>query len=376
MEVEGREDVALLLLVGGGGASPVEAKVTRARQAAGRDLLETLLGTGRVGRAVVATDDADWAATLDDLPVDVDLDPQELTFHFGRRLAELIERYQPERLLYTGGGSAPLMRPSDWEAALDRLAEPGPVLVTNNLHSSDWVGLRSPAAALPLIADQARDNGLAWTLARHGPFRAAALPPSAASRFDLDTPADLLVARAHPGTGPHLRGMLDGLDWPQDGVEGVLAVMAQEGAHLTVIGRSSSTAWSALERETQCWVRLLAEERGMIASGRLARGDVRSLLNDYLEQVGVEGFFDRLASLADALLFDSRVILGAQGLWLSAQDRFNADLLRWERVQEPFLRDFARAAAGAGIPMLLGGQSVVAGGLMGLVEVLRERRVG
>lgn len=374
MVLERREEVALLLMVGGGGASPVEASVTRARQAAGRDLLEMLLGTGRVGRAIVATDDPDWAASLDALPVDVDLDPRDPPFHFGRRLADLVDRYQLKRFLYTGGGSAPLMRPSDWAAALDRLAEPGPVLVTNNLHSSDWIAVQAPASALSLIADQKRDNGLAWALARQGGFCAHTLPPSAASRFDLDTPADLLVASVQPRVGSHLRAMLGDLDWPSDGVEGVLAVMAREGAHLTVIGRSSSTAWSALERGTQCWVRLLAEERGMIASGRLARGEVRSLLNDYLEQVGVDGFFDRLASLADAVLFDSRVILGAQGLWPSDQDRFNADLLRWEQVGDPFLRAFSRAAAATGIPILLGGQSVVAGGLMGLIEVLLERR--
>ncbi|MGD1993584.1 MAG: hypothetical protein PVI59_10350 [Anaerolineae bacterium] len=374
MRFERSEAITLFVMVGGGGASSVEAAVTQARKAAGRDLLETLLGTGRMGRVILATDDPDWAAALADLPVETDLDPRDTSFHFGRRLADLIDRYQPECLLYAGGGSAPLMRPPDWEAALDRLAGPGPVLVTNNLHSSDWIALRSPASALHLIADQERDNGLGWTLARRGGFRAQSLPPSAASRFDLDTPADLLVAHIHPRIGPHLRATLDGLGWPSDVVEGVLAVMAQEAAHLTVIGRSSSTAWSALERATQCWVRLLAEERGMIASGRLARGEVRSLLNDYLEQVGAERFFSRLASLADAVLFDSRVILGARGLWPSAQDRFNADLLRWERVQEPFLRSFSRAAAGAGIPILMGGQSVVAGGLMGLIEVLRERR--
>lgn len=369
-------DVALVLMVGGAGASLVEKSVSWARQAAGRDLLEMLLATGRIGPAIVATDDPNWAETLKDLPVEVDLDPQDRPFHFGCRLADVVDRYQLECFLYAGGGSAPLMRPSDWEAVLDRLAQPGPVLVTNNLHSSDWVALRSSGLSLHRLADQERDNGLAWVLARQEGVPAHTLPPSAASRFDLDTPADLLVAGVHPRIGPHLRTMLDRLAWPTDVVEGVLDVMARQGAHLTVIGRSSSTAWSALERETQCWVRLLVEERGMIASGRLARGEVESLLNDYLEQVGVEAFFDRLAALADAALFDSRVILAAQGLWPSAQDRFNADLLRWEQVENSFLRAFSRAAAGVGIPILMGGQSVVAGGLMGLIEVLTERRGG
>ena len=376
MGAQSEAGATLLLMVGGGGTSPVERGVTQARKAAGRDLLEMMLGLAEVTRAIVVTDDPDWAATLDDLPADVDIDPTDSPFHFGRRLAGLIDRHSLDAVLYAGGGSAPLMQPSDWAAAIERLAQPGPILVTNNLHSSDWIAFRPAGLALDLIADQERDNGLAWILARQGNFRAHALPPSAASRFDLDTPADLLVSQVHPRVGLHLRSALDGLGWSTRAVEGVLSAMEREGAHLTVVGRSSPDAWAALGRGTQCWVRMLTEERGMIASGRLARGEVRSLLNDYLEEVGVEAFFNRLSTLADAVLFDNRVILAARGLWPAAQDRFNADLLRWGEVHEPFLRAFSQAAAAAEIPILMGGQSVVAGGLMALVEVLQERQGG
>jgi hypothetical protein len=370
-----RQDrIALLLLVGGGaGDSPVESAVRAARRAAGRDLLEMLLGTGRVGPVVVATDDPAWAASLRDLPVTLDLDPPGTPFHFGSRVAALIDRYQLQRVLYAGGGSAPLMRREEWLEVLARVLAGGRVVVTNNVHSSDWLAFSPAGAVQRLIARQGRDNGLAWLLAQEAGFQVHALSPTASSRFDLDTPADLLIARAHPGVGSHLRAALQTLDWPSSGVEGVLDVMGSEGGHLMVIGRSSASAWAALERQTQCWVRVLVEERGMIASGRLARGQVRSLVNAYLEQVGVEGFFSQLASLAQAVLLDSRVIMGARGLWPSPADRFNADLLRWQEVSEPFTRAFSRAASEAGISVLLGGQSVVAGGLMALLEVLAAR---
>jgi hypothetical protein len=60
-------------------------------------------------------------------------------------------------------------------------------------------------------------------------------------------------------------------------------------------------------------------------------------------------------------------------LWPSASDRFNSDLYRWDAVEEPFLRHFTRAAAGARVPVVLGGQAVVAGGLMALVEAFEMR---
>ena len=40
-------------------------------------------------------------------------------------------------------------------------------------------------------------------------------------------------------------------------------------------------------------------------------------------------------------------------------------------MEEPFLRRFTRGAAEARVPVVLGGHSVVSGGLMALVEALR-----
>jgi len=362
------EEVTLLLLVGGWGQSEVERALDGAHRAAARDLLEPLLRTGMIGRAVIATDDAAWGNTLADLPVEVDLDPPGESFHFGRRLAGLIERYDVQRVLYSGGASAPLLGVEHWIEVLTRLGEAGRLVLTNNLHSCDWVGFVPAVEVAPLVAQEANDNAVAWALAHDGGLPVESLPVSAATRFDLDTPADLLIARRHPGVGPYLRRFLDGLGWEAPRLDGVLAAMACEGGSLAVVGRASAEAWAALERATRCWVRVFAEERGMRASGRQGQGEVRSLLADYLELVGVEGFFDELAELADGVLFDNRVILAARGLWPSTADRFNSDLYRWERVEEPFLRHFTRAAAEARVPVVLGGHSVVAGGLMALVE--------
>jgi len=361
-------EVTLLLLVGGWGQSEVERALDGAHRAAARDLLETLLRTGMVGRTLVVTDDAGWGDTLADLPVEVDLDPPGESFHFGRRLAGLIERYDVQRVLYSGGASAPLLGADRWIEVLTRLGEAERLVLTNNLHSCDWAGFVPAVEVASLIAQEANDNAVAWVLAREGGLQVESLPASAATRFDLDTPADLLMAQRHPGIGPCLRRFLDELGWEAPQLDGALAAMAREGGSLAVVGRVSAAAWAALERATRCWVRVFAEERGMRASGRQGRGEVRSLLADYLELVGVEGFFDELAELVDGVLFDNRVILAARRLWPSTADRFNSDLYRWERVEEPFLRHFTRAAAEAQVPVVLGGHAVVAGGLMALVE--------
>jgi hypothetical protein len=362
------DKVTLALLVGGWGHSDVEKALRGAHYAAARDLLEVLLPVESIGQAVVATDDAAWADQLADLPVRVDLDRPGASFHFGRRLAELIDRYGVKRLLCSGGASAPLLDAGRWAQAAARLASAERLVISNNLHSCDWMGVVPADEVAPVIAREANDNALAWILAHDIGLPEESSPASAATRFDLDTPVDLLIARRHPGIGVHLRRFVDGLGWEEGHVDGLLATMSREGGSLAVIGRVSSAAWAALERATRCWVRVFAEERGMRASGRQERGDVRSLLADYLQLIGVEMFFDALEDLVEGVLLDNRVMLAARGLWPSTADRYYSDLHRWDNVEEPFLRRFTRAAADARVPILMGGHSVVAGGLMALIE--------
>lgn len=52
----------------------------------------------------------------------------------------------------------------------------------------------------------------------------------------------------------------------------------------------------------------------------------------------------------------------------SASDRFYSDLLRVDEIADPTVREFTRAAANAKIPVLLGGHSLVAGGLWALID--------
>ncbi len=357
-----------MLLTGGWGKSHVEQALAGAHRAAARDLLEALLAIDLIDQAVVATDDPSWKYVLADLPVTLDVDAPDERFHFGRRLVDLIERYDVERVLYTGGGSAPLLHAGRWAGVVDQLGKAERLVITNNVHSSDWAAFTPAQEAASLIADQTNDNAIAWTLANEAGFPFRTMQASAGSRFDIDTPIDLLIAQRHPGIGSHLRRYLDDLGWTSNPLDEVLTEMRREGGSLMVAGRVSPMAWQALQRATRCWVRVFAEERGMRASGRQRRGEVRSLLSNYLELVGVRAFFDAIGELVNGVLLDNRVILASRGLWPSALDRFNSDLYRWDEIEDPFLRDLTRAAAETSVPVVMGGHTVAAGGLMALAE--------
>jgi hypothetical protein len=361
--------VGMILMVGGGGrGSAVERTLRQARQAAARDLIDQAARIPALSPLIVLSDEPEWLATLEGLPVQRELGASGGPFHFGRTLTGLLTRYRLERCLYLGGGSAPLLDDATLAQVVEKVQADAPLLITNNLHSTDWAAFTPAGALSPLVPWLERDNALAWVWQEKTGHPVHALPRATFTQMDIDTPFDLLALARHPHVHPHLRAFVARLDWPDAHIDAAVQVLRREASHALVAGRVSSWAWHVLERSTRVWVRVFAEERGMRASGRQARGEVHSLLNDYLELVGVDQFFVHLGALADLVLLDSRVILASRGLWPSDADRFHADLLMDAQVGDPFLRALAAAARTAPVPVVMGGHSLVAGGLAVLLE--------
>ena len=109
------ESIGLIAFASGAAPShPLLRQMHTVRQACARDLLERALEAKSFDPIVVVTGDRDWAATLGHLPVTLDLDNDDGPFHFGRRLAGVINRFQLTRLLYMGAASAPLLTTADF----------------------------------------------------------------------------------------------------------------------------------------------------------------------------------------------------------------------------------------------------------------------
>ena len=87
-----------------------------------------------------------------------------------------------------------------------------------------------------------------------------------------------------------------------------------------------------------------------------------------LDRDGPAALGARLAELGDGALVDSRVLLahrlGAdEAAWPRPEARFASDLLDPTAVDDPWLAALTAAAAGAPIPILLGGHSLVGPGI-------------
>jgi hypothetical protein len=356
------------------GRSPAERWVAEGIRAAALDLIEGLRKTEMDISLHALTPEEGDLALLRSMPVETMISSPK-GFHFGKALLAFAREHGKNCIAYFGAGSAPLL---DSQLIIDAaekvLQAKAPKAVVNNFHSTDWAIFHFDRALEPLCARLPTDNQIGWVLANEAGYQVEALPANAATRCDIDTPTDLLMISKHPQIGKHLQDFvgekaIDGMGK----IEAVRKILATPASTLGLIGRASSHLWLELERRTQIWVRVFAEERGMLASGRLARGEVRSLIAEVVRQWGAEAFVEYLSQISDAVLWDTRVWMGHERIWPTDADRFASDLGWVDAIENPSLRELTRAIASARIPIISGGHGVVAGGVYALLESLNAK---
>ncbi len=364
---------ALILLHGGAGTGEAEGMVARARLAAA-GVSARAARAGGFGRVVLATGEA---AGDGDGAYTIDHDVPEEAFSLRKRVLGLVEKLEAEAVAVMGAGALPLLAAEDFAAVVEGLAGGGNAAVTNNFYSSDLTAW-TPSDAIARVGPFARDNVLARRLRDEAGCAVTVLPRTVRTAFDLDTPADLAVLALSEATPEAIREAL-----PPEGslplapYRALMPLLCDPDAEILVAGRVASATWGHLERETACRVRIVSEERGLASAPE--GHPARSLVGRLLEELGMERFAGELASMADAVVLDTRVLLAHAGSRASREDRFQSDLLAAGQVTDPWLRNLTAALAAAEVPVLAGGHSLLSGGLMALADqawLENDRRLG
>lgn len=348
------------------GADP-RSWVQAARRVAARDRIKSLSQQPSISSIVVVS------PTLDGLTDDVAVDflPSPVgPVHVGHYLSKVSQRHHADRLLYFGGGSAPLLTDSELSEVTDWLVEHDSGIITNNKHSSDWAGIIKPSVLEHWQGRLPKDNMLGWVLSAEAGLPAKDFAPKASTRLDIDTPTDLQVLHLHAHTQLNLRKFLNDLALDTCRLEAFLEVLKKPASQAFISGRLSPESWRRLNQVTQSWIRVISEERGMISSGRQSRNEVYSLLADYIDHVGLSNFFAKLATQVQGALIDTRVLLAHHKRWPSDSDRFSSDLGLVDRIQDDWLREFTAAAVETPIPVILGGHGLLSGDLFALCDLL------
>jgi hypothetical protein len=301
-----------------------------------------------------------------------------------------------------GSGSIPLARVADLRRFVEVAAGPAGNALANNRYSADVVAV-SRAEDLAELPPLPVDNALPRWLEERAGVAVADLRSRWRLGVDIDTPLDLIVL-GDPA-GRDLAAAADrAAAGDRHGTEPLIGerlaalseVLTNRRAELLVAGRVSSSTLQWLESGVACRVRALIEERGLRAASRLAQAGAvagsrppRSVLGELLDRDGPESLCRTIATLADAALIDTRVLLAhrhgadesammppaaaSSGRWPAAEDRFASDLLRPESIADPWLRALTESAAASPTdhPILLGGHTLVNGGLRLLAQRAR-----
>jgi hypothetical protein len=368
------EGPVLVIFHGATGIGDAERLVAEARIAAAASTSLSAIAAG-FEAVIVATDAPKAFPTLPG-PVLFDVDRTELPFEIEGRIREIVERYGLQKPAVMGSGALPLLGVGDFQMVVEQLEQRDGRFVTNNFFSSDLTAW-TPGSAIERVAPFARDNVLPRRLRDDAGLLPVVMPRTTATQFDLDTPSDLCILGLKDELEPGLRSRLEEWQLPLAPYRALMPLFCDRTAEVVVAGRIGSYAWQHLERETACRVRVFSEERGLAAAGTGYRA--RSVLGFLYEEVGPRRFFERLCELGDAVVLDLRVLLGHLGIEPSREDRFQADLYNSAAIEEPTLAALVEAASEAPRPVLLGGHTLVSGGLMALNDIAwaeNDRRLG
>jgi 2-phospho-L-lactate guanylyltransferase (CobY/MobA/RfbA family) len=358
--------LAAVIFEGGHPLSLVQRQMTAVRRGVTLDNLGKLLATPEIDQVILCTNYPELAEAAEALGAVVDLEDDTTRFHYGLRLRHVIYKYQPDKLLYMGGAAAPLIRPEELAEVARMTKAADQVVMVNNPQSPDLISF-SPATAIDRIQLPDSDNVLGHLLREAGLPRVL-MRNTAWINFDIDTPGDLLVLAVLSGAGPRTKEALEALRLDVSRVIHAKRLFSKVGTEVALIGRVSPSVALFINANFALRLRIYSEERGMRALGRVERGEVRSLVAQALESWGPAGFFEHLASVAEVAFFDTRVWMAHAKLELSEADRFHSDLGQVDMIENPRLREFTAAAFKSPIPVILGGHSLVAGGLWALAE--------
>lgn len=352
--------IAAFIFHKGLGESYGERLVTEARRAATLDLIENIRRAG-LSRIILVTEPEE-AESFNGMERGEIRTPAGGRFHLGDELKRLVREEDLDGILYFGSGSGLLLPEEGIARLLSFIDEEESGAVFNNFYSCDFAAIAGAKGILELDLPPI-DNPLGFALADGG-IPCYSLERSAEADFDIDTPTDIILLNETSRGGERVRAFIStaGIDHPH--LEGVLRLLADRSARLIIVGRLNPGTWSRFERSVACRTSGFVEGRGM----RSSPGDNEYFIHQIIRDDGIPTFFSRLTRSADGALIDTRPLLAAGVLLPPPADRFASDLLRPGEVEDRLWKGFTEAALASPIPVILGGHSLLSGGLYLLAE--------
>lgn len=338
------------------GESAGERMVEMARMASTLDLARALYEAG-IREIVLVTEDNSFAEEIGRYGLPVAIEHSPSPFHFGKMLQDLTDKYLIDGLLYFGSGSGVFLDTKRIHALVGFSKRREPGVLFNNFYSCDYAAV---AQSRHLLSQDLPDidNSFGFAVSDAG-ISCHCLPRELATQYDIDTPTDVLLLTATALGGEKLSMFTRTISYSHQDIHKILELTRSRNAQLMIIGRVNPITWGHFEHQMACRTSVLSEGRGM-----RAYPSTRTILTrELLLGKGVGAFFAQLSNACDGAIIDTRPLLAREGELPPASDRFASDLLDYMIIRDPFWREFTQAASEVQLPVILGGHSLVSGGL-------------
>ncbi len=363
-----QDTVSVVIFEGGEPTSEIEKMLSSVRHAVLLDNISKMNQVEAIGAVYLLTNYTWLAEEAAAMGVHVwRSEGSAGAFHFGEVLRELVQRQGLRHIFYMGGASIPFVTIQELQEICALLLRREAVIYSNNAQSADIVAF-TPGSLIQHIEPPRMDNVLAIALRDGTGVEHLLFRSTSGFLFDLDTPTDLLLLAGSPFVGARTSQRLRSLRLDLSRLEKAKAVLRGDYEEVLLLGRVGAPVIAHINNNLKVRLRIFSEERGMKALEREEKGQVVSLMGLFLEQVGPTRFMEAIASVAHCAFLDTRVLMAHLKLKLSDRERFLSDLGRWEEMSETIFQEFTRAAVEAPIPIILGGHSLVLGGLWALVD--------
>jgi hypothetical protein len=362
--------VSAVIFEGGNPITQIEQDMVLLRRAMVLDNIEKFKQAKEIDKIIIATNYPEFRdRLLKDKNLIVDYDDGD--FNLGKRLSEIIEKNSLEAVFYLGGAAGPLITVEEIDSFAKQVVESPNTVMTNNVQSSDIL-VFSPAHAINDIhVFPVKDNPLG-NLLRDAGLKKVLMPHSTGIHFDIDTPTDMLILSLNPKIGENVKQVFKELNYNSEHLIRAKHYLALPYADVILSGRIGSPVITQVNTMIRCRLRVYSEERGMKYLKREENEKVKSLVAKMMEVMGTEEFLNYLGQIAHVAFIDTRIIFAHHKWHLVENDRFYSDLLMPEMIEHEETRKLTEAVMAAPIPVVLGGHSLVAGGMWSLIETLHH----
>ena len=360
--------IEALIMLGGMGQNPAEALMQKALEAAAYDLAQICHQSGEFAEITIVADSN--INTPDDEAISLQLSRPHATFgdlinQFSQSISQKTRKV--DGYVYFGAGSGPLLTSTDIQILSKLLGNADPnSCVTNNRYSADFFGVRPTNILESLNPPPVSDNNVPIRLIDENKTSVIEMTRSASTQFNIDVPSDLATLSLIKSSGPKLKAFI-----AQENAVLNHAVNAQwrasqhflrKDSEVFIYGRTSSRVWSYLETETACKIRIISEERGLKSAPK--EHQARSILAYLIQVYGAQEVFCKLLpQFCSAAFIDLIPIIEHMELTCSRNDRFSADLLNHNDIENEILREIIVAITESPIPIAVGGHSLVGSSL-------------